>query len=286
MGARAGRYSPAVRLADVDSLADPRLAPFRNLPDRQLRAAGEMFLVEGRLGVRRLLTESSFAPHSFFLTPPAWVALSDLFGKLPAATPVYRGSQALLNEVVGYNLHRGCLAAVWRGAPRDPAALLDGCTREGRPLLVLEELNNPENVGNVFRNAVAFGAGGVWLTSGCADPLYRQATRISMGGTLRVPFARLAPGAAVASALRAQGFTSVALTPDPSAPPIDVVAPELAGARQIALLLGNEAAGLSAEFLASADWRVRIPLMPEVDSLNVATASGTALHTFARVAAT
>ena len=71
VGARAGRYSPAVRLADVDSLADPRLAPFRNLPDRQLRAAGELFLVEGRLGVRRLLTESNFAPHSFFLTPPA-----------------------------------------------------------------------------------------------------------------------------------------------------------------------------------------------------------------------
>jgi tRNA G18 (ribose-2'-O)-methylase SpoU len=199
---------------------------------------------------------------------------------------VYRGSQTLLNEVAGYNLHRGCLAAVWRGTPRDPGVLLDSCAREGRPLLVLEELNNPENVGNVFRNAVAFGAGGVWLTSGCADPLYRQATRISMGGTLRVPFARLAPGAAVASALRARGFISVALTPETSAQPIDVAAREFAGARRFALLLGNEGEGLSAELLAAADMRVRIPLMPDIDSLNVATASGIALHHFARIAAT
>jgi tRNA G18 (ribose-2'-O)-methylase SpoU len=107
-----------------------------------------------------------------------------------------------------------------------------------------------------------------------------------MGGTLRVPFARLAPGAAVASALRARGFASVALTPDPAAPPIDVAARELAGCQQLALLFGNEAAGLSAELLAAADLRVRIPLAPEVDSLNVATASGIALHHFARVAAT
>jgi tRNA G18 (ribose-2'-O)-methylase SpoU len=272
-----------VRLADVEDLADARLAPYRNLPDRELRAAGEFFLVEGRLGVRRLLAQDHFVPHSFFLTPAALGALSDVLAKLPEATPVYRGSQALLNEVVGYNLHRGCLAAVWRGPARDPAAVLAGCIREGRPLLVLEELNNPENVGNVFRNAVAFGVGGVWLTSGCVDPLYRQATRVSMGGTLRVAFARLAPGTAVEQALREQGVFSVALTPDASARRIDEAAALLGSAPRIALLLGNEAEGLSAHLLARADLRVRIPLMPDVDSLNVATASGIALHHLARL---
>lgn len=272
-----------MRLADVDDLADPRLAPYRNLPDRELRAEGELFLVEGRLGVRRLLQESDFLPHSFFVTPAALAALSDVLGKLPEPLPVYRGSQDLLNRVVGYNLHRGCLAAVRRGAPRDPRGVLASCAREGRPLVVLEEVNNPENVGNVFRNAAAFGAGGVWLTAGCADPLYRQATRVSMGGTLRVPFARLERGARMAEPLREYGVRSIALTPDASAAPIDEVAADWAGDRAPALLLGNEGKGLSEAALALADLRVRIPLMPGVDSLNVATASGIALHHFARV---
>lgn len=274
-----------MRVSEVESFADPRLAPFRNLSDRELRATGELFLVEARLGVRRLLTESSFVPHSFFVTPVALAGLSDVLGKLPPETPVYCGSQALLNQVAGYNLHRGCLAAVWRGTPRVPASLLETCARERRPLLVLDELNNPENVGNIFRNAVAFGAGGVWLTAGCADPLYRQATRVSMGGTLRVPFARLPRGADPIAHARAGGFKSIALTPDAEARPIQLVAREIDERENIALLLGNEAEGLAPGRIASADLCVSIPLMHGIDSLNVATASGIALHEFARVAA-
>ena len=267
----------ALPVFDVDSLEDARLAPYRNLPDRELRAGGELFLVEGRLGVRRLLLESDFVPQSVFATPAACSALADALGALPPEAPVYRGDGGLLNRVVGYNLHRGCLAAAWRGEPRTPQAVAAACAAAGRPLLVLEKVDNPENVGNVFRNAVAFGAGGVWLSAGCADPLYRQATRVSMGGSLRVPFAWLPGDPGIPAALRAAGFESVALTPDPAAEAIGACVANGTG-RALALLLGNEGAGLSDAVLRAADRRVRIPLAPGVDSLNVATASGIALH--------
>lgn len=236
-----------------------------------------LFMCEGRLGVRRLLAGGRFPPRSVFVTQTALAALSDALAKLPEATPVYVGSQELLNQVVGYKLHRGCLAAVERGRPLDPQEVLAGCGP--RPLLVLEEVRDPDNVGSIFRNAEAFGAGGVWLSRGCADPLYRKATRVSMGGTLAVPFARPVETGAW-QALRAGGRAVVALTPDRGGEGIVEAARRLAGGA-VALLLGTEDAGLSPAALAAADARVRIAMAPGVDSLNVGTAAGIALHHFA-----
>jgi tRNA G18 (ribose-2'-O)-methylase SpoU len=177
----------------------------------------------------------------------------------------------------GYNLHRGCLAAAERGQPRAPEAVLEACSAASRPLVVLEDVTDPGNVGNVFRNAHAFGAGGVWLTPRCADPLYRKATRVSMGATLRLPFARIGAAAAALAEARAAGFASVALTPHPAADPIEALAARVSGTR-LALVFGTESEGLSPAVLAAADLRARIPIAPGVDSLNVATASGIALH--------
>jgi tRNA G18 (ribose-2'-O)-methylase SpoU len=270
-----------VQLLPIEHLDDPRVAAYRSLRDPELLAGSGLFVVEGRLGVRRLLLESRFRPRSLFLTRSALAGLADAVAALPASAPVYLASRALLCEVVGYNLHRGCLAAAERGLPCGPEAVLEACRAASRPLVVLEDVTNPENVGNVFRNAHAFGAGGVWLTARCADPLYRKATRVSMGATLRLPFARIGGGVAAALAeARAAGFAAVALTPRPPAEPIEAVAVRLAGAR-LALVFGTESEGLSAAALAAADVRARIPLAPGVDSLNVATASGIALHRLA-----
>ena len=267
-----------MRVEEIRDLDDPRVAPFRNLRDKELRAAGELFLVEGRLGVRRLLAEPAFRPHSFFLTPAALERLGDALASLGDATPVYRGSQALLNQVVGYPLHRGCLAAVERGPALAPEAVLSGCGA-GRLLLVLEAVSDPDNVGSIFRSAASFGAGGVWLSPGCADPLYRKATRVSMGGTLSVPFARVSGAAPACQRLRAAGRVVVALTPDRRAEPIEAVAERLAG-RSVALAFGAEDAGLSPATLSAADASCRIAMADGVDSLNVGIAAGIALHRF------
>jgi tRNA G18 (ribose-2'-O)-methylase SpoU len=132
-------------------------------------------------------------------------------------------------------------------------------------------LNDFENLGALFRNAAAFGVDAVLLDPQCADPLYRRSVRVSMGHVLRVPFAVL-PGAWPDSLAALRDFTVLALTPDPSATPLrDVPVPP-----RWAVLLGAEGPGLSPAALAAADLRVRIPMAPGVDSLNVATAAAVA----------
>jgi tRNA G18 (ribose-2'-O)-methylase SpoU len=141
---------------------------------------------------------------------------------------------------------------------------------------VLENVADPDNVGSLFRNAAAFGAGGVLLSPGGGDPLYRKALRASMGATLEVPFARAGAWPGVLRDVSSAGFRLVALAPG-ARHAIDA----LAVGPLSALLVGSEGDGLSAAALAAADVAVRIPIEPRVDSLNVATAAAIALHRLA-----
>ena len=142
--------------------------------------------------------------------------------------------------------------------------------------MILEGVSNPDNIGGVFRNAAAFGAGGVLLSPTCCDPLYRKAIRTSMGATLRVPFARLDDWPAAIERVHQAGFTVVALTPREPAEALEDYAPPRQ--RRIALVVGTEGAGLTSTVEAAADVRVRIRMSDTVDSLNVAVATGIALH--------
>jgi tRNA G18 (ribose-2'-O)-methylase SpoU len=138
-------------------------------------------------------------------------------------------------------------------------------------------VSDADNVGSVFRNVAAFGAGPVLLSPACCDPLYRKAIRTSMAATLRVPFARVDPWPDRLSVLRAHGFALVALTPRDPAEDLDVFASRARGAK-LALLIGNEGAGLTPAVEAAADYRVRIPIRSDVDSLNLAVAAGIAMY--------
>jgi tRNA G18 (ribose-2'-O)-methylase SpoU len=141
--------------------------------------------------------------------------------------------------------------------------------------VVLEDVTNPDNVGAVFRNALAFGGDAVALTPRCADPLYRKAIRVSMGAVLHIPHARVSDAAAALRRLRAGGYAAVALSADRRAQPLSSL--DLSFER-VALLFGTEADGLSSSALREADVSCNIPLAPGVDSLNVAMAAGIALH--------
>jgi len=260
-----------MRLLPVTSLDDPRLAVYRDVRDADLRARDGLFLVEGRLNVKRLIGDPGHRTRSVFLSETALAAMRGSLTPLDAATPVYVASRALLCDVVGFAMHRGCLALGERPPEPELDALL---TPTGpRTWIALEAVTNAENVGAIFRNALAFGAAGVVLTRGCVDPLYRRAIRVSMGATLRLPFARIDDAAAARSALAAAGFTQVALTPAADAAPLSTLAPG-----RLAVWLGGEGSGLSAATAAGADRRIRIPMSPGVDSLNVATAAAIALH--------
>ena len=258
----------------IEDPSDPRIADYGLARDGQLRRHDGLFLAEGRLVVRRLLEASRFRTRSLLSTRRA---LDDLLDVLAGqhSPRVYEASTETIRAIVGFKFHRGCLALGERGRPTAAHEVV--APAGPRIMLALEELADPDNVGAVFRNAAAFGAAGVLLSPGCADPLYRKAIRVSMGATLSTAFARTEWAGGLA-ALRGAGYALVALTPDRRADAIDAVAARGVPARRLALIVGAEGAGLSQESQAAADLRVRSPMAPGTDSLNVATACGIALH--------
>jgi len=153
---------------------------------------------------------------------------------------------------------------------------LDRVVAAARRLVVLEGVGNPDNVGGIFRSAIALGVGGILLDPTSGDPWYRKALRTSMGAILRLPFARVDPWPAELGRLRPLGFRVVALSPSGSVT-IDECAAGLDGTSRIAFMAGAEGPGLSDAAMAQADITVRIPVDPLTDSLNVVVAVAIAL---------
>ena len=261
----------------IDTPDDPRLADFSAVPDPTLLRERHQFVAEGRFAIETLLRARRFSVRALLLTQSTHRALAgELAAAQTADIDVYVASAAHF-KIGGYDFHRGYLALADRPDAITPSALIAEAA-PGRPLLALERIGNPDNIGGIFRNAAAFGAAGVLLSPGCGDPFYRKAVRTSIGATLRVPFATSAEWPGDVRRLRAGGYTIVALTPEPQATALSDVVESGCLRAPVALLLGAEGDGLSAGAVAEADLRVRITIDPSVDSLNVATASGIALH--------
>ncbi len=237
----------------VEDPADPRLTDYVDLADpdvrRRVEADRGFFIAESPLVVRRLL-ESGRRVRSVLVTPTQYEVLSEAFASVALGAPVYVASDAVLRRVVGFNLHRGAVAAADRWSLPPVEAVLDGARR----VAVIERVNDHENLGILFRSAAALGVDAVLLDPECSDPLYRRCVRVSIGHVLGIPW--------------------TACTPAADAIPIDVVDwPDRA-----ALLFGAEGPGLSDAWLAAADHRVRVPMRPGADSLNVATAAAIAFY--------
>jgi tRNA G18 (ribose-2'-O)-methylase SpoU len=258
----------------IDDIADPRIAEFRNIPDAQLVRERGLFVAEGRLVVRRLLTESTLTAKSVLVTESARQALSDALESRPDVQ-VFVATPPVMNGIAGFNVHRGCLAVGERPEPRDWHELARGA----RLVVLLERVANADNVGAVFRNAAAFGADALLLDEVTTDPLYRKAIRTSMGAALVMPFGRVASITDVLDELREAGFATVAMTPSASALPLPEVV-DAAAARPVAILLGHEGEGVTDMSLEACEFQARIPISSDVDSLNVATASAVALYEF------
>jgi tRNA G18 (ribose-2'-O)-methylase SpoU len=263
----------------VESLDDPRLADYRHVPDPELLRRGEVFVAEGRLVVRALLASSPFRTRSVLLTENAFHALADVIEPRLANLSVFLVEQGAIEALTGFNIHRGCLAI---GERPLRATVDDLLTRlpTARRLVVLERIANADNMGAIFRNAVAFGADAVALGPGCCDPLYRKAIRVSMGAALRVPFGHADDWKVDLDRLPAAGFTVAALVTAEGEEDLVRYASAFPSGGKLALMAGSEGAGLTPEALDHADVALRIPMAPGVDSLNVATATGIALHRF------
>ncbi|CAM2959168.1 rRNA methyltransferase [Mycobacterium intermedium] len=259
---------------DISDPDDPRLDDFRDLNsvDRRpdLPTGKGLVIAEGVLVVQRMLA-SRFTPRALLGTDRRLAELKDDLVGVEA--PYYRVSAELMAQVVGFHLNRGVLASASRVGEPTVAEVVNGA----RTVAVLEGVNDHENLGSIFRNAAGLGVDAVAFGSGCADPLYRRAVRVSMGHALLVPFARATQWPGDLVMLRERGFRLLAMTPQGDACPLPQA---MAAVRDqpVALLVGAEGPGLTATALRISDMRVRIPMSRGTDSLNVATAAALAFY--------
>jgi tRNA G18 (ribose-2'-O)-methylase SpoU len=255
--------------------ADRRVDDYRQLHDARARRLMErpgdegpgFFVAEGAHALQRLLA-SGRRLRSVLVDP---VRLEALAGDLAGlAAPVLVADQPTLLAVAGFPVHRGVLAAADRWALPDPAEVLAGAER----VAVLEDINDHENLGVIFRSAGSLGVDAVLLSPRCCDPLYRRSVRVSMGHVLAVPWTRLEPWPEAIGVVAGAGFSLVAFTPAADAEPLTGWRPS--PGERVAALLGAEGPGLSPAALAAAHRRLTIPMRRPGDSLNVGSAAAIA----------
>jgi tRNA G18 (ribose-2'-O)-methylase SpoU len=267
----------SVHLNRITDLSADGLRDYAKLTDVALRRvsepAGGLYIAESTKVIKRALA-AGHRPRSVLLQE-SWI--EDV---APALEPfpdveVYVAESSLLEELTGFHLHRGALAAMHRPALPDPAQLL----KDARLVVVLEDIVDHTNVGAIFRSVAGLGADAVLVTPRCADPLYRRSVRVSMGTVLQVPWTRLPEWSDATPLLHSLGFhiAALALASDAIALPDFAANPP----ERIALVLGSEGDGLSRSAIATADSVVTIPMLHGVDSLNVASASAVALYALA-----
>jgi tRNA G18 (ribose-2'-O)-methylase SpoU len=260
----------------IDDAGDERLRDYRQLKDAAARRrieGDEFFIAEGPVAIDRLIA-SQHRVRSVLVSHQKYARMAELLD--PIEAPVYAVDKALLQQIVGFDLHRGAIAA----ADRRNHPPLDEVIADHRRVAVLEGLNDPENLGAIARSARAFGIEALVLDPTCIDPYTRRTVRVSMGEILFLPVCRIGadhwPGAL--ARFNDAGFETWAMTP--AGDSRDIWEIDLPG--RLALLFGAEGPGLSAPTLATASHRIRLPIDRDVDSLNVGAAAAVAFAIVAR----
>ena len=261
----------AISVQFIDDPADPRVAAYRDIRERDLTGREGLFIAEGEVVIRTLLSAESLCRARSLLIAANRVEAQAALIAAAGEAPVYAASQAVLDAVAGFPLHRGLLALGEKPVERSVAEVL-GQLPEECVVLACAGIGNHDNKGGLFRNAAAFGAGAVLMDPRCCDPFYRKSIRVSVGAVLRTPSARAASLEALIDALEAARFEVIALSPGATEPLADVK-----GRGRQAILVGSEGPGLPPEIMA----RVRtvgVPMAGGFDSLNVAATSALALY--------
>ena len=262
---------PVIR---VETAADARLADFRDLTDVALRRSVEpergLYMAEGEKVIARALA-AGHRPRSVLVSERWLAGVEKALIDAGVDAPVFVAQKDVLEEITGYHVHRGALAAMHRPTLPTLAELV----RDARLVVVLEGIVDHTNVGAIFRSAAGLGADAVVVSPTCADPLYRRSVKVSMGTVFQVPWTRAREWPGALGELRTAGFTVAALALAESA--VSLAEFSAAGHERVALVLGTEGDGLSRNALEQADAVVTIPMAGGVDSLNVAAASAVAM---------
>ena len=264
-------------IIEITDFNAPELDVYARISEIQLlnRAEPEkgIFIAESPKVIERAL-DSGCRPISFLVEHKHIEGEAKELIRRCGEIPVYTADYEVLVKLTGFALTRGMLCAMTR---RDLPSVEDIC-KNARRIAILENVVNPTNIGAIFRSAAALHMDAVLLTPGCCDPLYRRATRVSMGTVFQIPWTyfhkKVSWPEAGMEQLRSLGFKTVAMALRNDSISID--APALQAEEKLAIILGAEGDGLVDATITSCDYTVKIPMSHEVDSLNVAAASAVA----------
>ena len=263
-------------IIEIQNFSDPALDLYGRLTENQLlnRADPEnaLFIAESPLVIGRALN-AGCKPVSFLMERQHIEGKGrEILARCCQDVPVYTAEESVLAQLTGFHLTRGMLCAMRR--PKLPS--VEEVCRSARRIVVLENVMNPTNIGAIFRSAAALGMDAVLLTCAGSDPLYRRASRVSMGNVFLIPWTYLPEEGDWTQLLRAFGFRTVAMALRDDSVRLDD--PRLAAEEKLAIVMGTEGDGLASSTIASCDYTVRIPMYHGVDSLNVAAASAVAFY--------
>ena len=266
-----------MKIIEVMDLNRPELTVYAELSERQLATIYEpeegLFIAESPKVIERAL-DGGYEPVSFLAEKGQLAEAEEILDRMEDV-PIYVAPDEILTKLTGYNLTRGLWCAMRR---RTLPTIEEVCQRAKR-IAILEEVVNPTNVGALFRCAAALGMDAVILTGGCSDPLYRRASRVSMGTVFQIPWTMLSKKDGVwpeqaMKTLKEMGFKTAAMALREDSVGIDD--PQLNSEEKLAIVLGTEGDGLAGDTIADCDYTVMIPMAHGVDSLNVAAAGAVA----------
>ena len=267
---------------EITDLNHPELNIYHELSENQLYHINEpdlgLFIAESPKVITRAL-DAGYEPFSLLLEKDQTEKeAAEVLSRISAAfdVPVYIASSKVLTDITGFHLTRGVLCAM----KRKPLPSVKEICEKTRRIAVLENVTNPTNLGAIVRSAAALSMDAVLFTSGCTDPLYRRAARVSMGTVFQIPWTFLPEGQEFSS-LQELGFKTVAMALRNDTKTIDD--PELKSADKLAVFLGAEGDGLLPETISACDYCVKIPMAHGVDSLNVAACSAVAFWELGKI---
>ena len=268
---------------EITDLNAPELDIYARLKENQLQHYFEpnpgLFIAESPNVIERALA-SGCIPHSILVEQSQIEKEAKKIIAQCGDIPVYTAPFDVLTGLTGFQLTRGLLCAMYR--PSLPT--VEELCKNAHRIAVLENVMNPTNIGAIFRSAAALGMDAVLLTSGCSDPLYRRASRVSMGTVFQIPwtyFDKKEFSTQIENSfknyimkLHELGFTTAAMALKDDSTSVDN--PVFQTCDRLAVILGTEGEGLCKETIDSCDYTVMIPMAHGVDSLNVAAASAVA----------
>lgn len=264
----------------IDDPADPRIAGFVSIKERDLTGRHGRFIAEGTVVLRMLAAAHragrGIEAEAMLLLENRVDGISGILADFPADIPVYVASAPVFDAIAGFNMHRGVLALGKRQSAPSLDALVTSLP-ENSLVLAACGISNHDNMGSMFRNAAAFGVDAILMDETSCDPMYRKAIRVSVGSVLSVPFAREGSVTALVGRLQAEGFAIWGLSPRGKTDLHDIPR-----SPRTVLLAGTEGEGLPENIMASIH-TASIRQRPGLDSLNVATATGIALHQVAMI---